>query len=212
MVQLDEAFALIQRDLDRPEVQAVIGVVVGLRQTAPIAQQARAGAAHLDVGLVLVFLGVLVHGHAVGHPFGALVAQHHFGQHGFSQVGAECVCGLGQHVQFGGTEMGQGSRGSSGGGHEGFLGAMKPRRHGRYVKSDAIVSRTALQCIGRLDDEGDGAVRMTLAAEFRARRYPDGILRRDGRAASGTAISSMPDAPLHLPVAPVRYCLFYDAR
>ncbi|MNV52732.1 hypothetical protein D3C71_1448390 [compost metagenome] len=52
---------------------------------------------------------------------------------------------------------------------KGFLGAMKPRRHGRYVKSDAIVSRSAPRCIGRLDDEAGrgvqgGAGRLRLRA------------------------------------------------
>lgn len=80
-------------------------------QAAAVAEEAGAGAAQLDVGLLFVGLGVFVDGHAVGDPFGAFVAQHDFGQDGLAQVGAEGVCGLGQHVEFGRAEVGQGRRG-----------------------------------------------------------------------------------------------------
>ncbi|MNV81813.1 hypothetical protein D3C71_1755050 [compost metagenome] len=119
MVQLDEAFAFIHGNLDGPQVEAIVGVVVGVGQAAAVAQDAGAGAAKLDVGLVFLGRGVLVQRDAVGDPFGAFVAQDHFGQHGLAQIGAERVGGLGQHVQFGCTEMGHGGGGSGRGGHEG---------------------------------------------------------------------------------------------
>ncbi|HCW17491.1 MAG TPA: hypothetical protein DHL02_05920 [Achromobacter sp.] len=88
-------------------------------QAAAVAQDAGAGAAELHVGLVFFDFGVLVHRDTVGDPFGAFIAQDHFGQHGLAQIGAERVGGLGQHVQLGCAEVGHGGGRGSRGGHEG---------------------------------------------------------------------------------------------
>src|SRR5690606_35245445 len=47
LIHFDKSFALVRRDLYRPQVQAIIGVVVGRVEAAASAQQARLGAAQI---------------------------------------------------------------------------------------------------------------------------------------------------------------------